>query len=198
MLRPFSQTPRRLTMTRTYSSTPQEQSPSFRAKRGISLLLFSALVLFAVPSASAQVQTGTPRFGSFSGGPEVINLGNLNSHLCIPVLPKSGRGINFAYDLCYDSSIYSPLTSGSTTTWNPAVNWGWTGTTLTTKGYATYQVRTHSCRFLQETQWITEYYHEYYNWAYVDSFGTSHATSGGTVYDGAADCGPGFTSGTAQ
>src|SRR5713226_7548935 len=164
MLRPFSQTPRRLTMTRTYSSTPQEQSPSFRAKRGISLLLFSALVLFAVPSASAQVQRGTPPFGSFGGGPDVINLGNLNVRLAIPVLHKPGRGQNFNYDILYDSSLWQPVTSGGTATWQPDAQWGWTGSIPTASGQATFKTQSKTCRAFIELHWVTEGYTWYYSW----------------------------------
>jgi len=35
-----------------------------------------------------QVTTGTPPFGSFAGGPDVVNLANLNSHWTFPVLHK--------------------------------------------------------------------------------------------------------------
>src|SRR5713101_1727075 len=194
MLRPFSQTPRRLTMTRTYSSTPREQSPSFRAKRGISLLLFSALVLFAVPSASAQVQRGTPPFGSFGGGPDIINLANLNVRLAIPVLHKPGRGQNFNYNILYDSSVWYPVTSGSTTTWQPDALWGWTGSIPRAAGYVTYQTTgPHTCRFFQETQWLTESYYLYTNWVYFDGLGTQHHMVGGIQDGGAADCGPSDT-----
>src|SRR5437773_11381823 len=85
--------------------------------------------LLSVLPASAQVTTGTPPFGSFGGGPDVINLGNLNSHVVIPVLRKPGRGLNFTYDLSYDTSVWYPVTSGGTTTWQPVSNWGWRGVT---------------------------------------------------------------------
>jgi len=61
------------------------------------------MLLFALPSF-AQVQTGTPPFGSFSGGPDVINNANLNAHWAVPIFHKPGRGINFSYDLVYESS----------------------------------------------------------------------------------------------
>jgi len=40
--------------------------------QSVSLALF-ALALFAGP-VSAQVATGTPPFGSFAGGPDIVNL----------------------------------------------------------------------------------------------------------------------------
>jgi hypothetical protein len=83
-----------------------------------SLLLYFLTSLFPTPAfAQTRPATGTPPFGSFGGGPDVINLANLNSHITVPVLNKPGRGTNFTYDLSYDSSVWYPVTSGSTTTW---------------------------------------------------------------------------------
>jgi len=39
-------------------------------------------------SAFSQVSTGMPPFGSFSGGPDVTNLGNLNVHYTFPFSPS--------------------------------------------------------------------------------------------------------------
>src|SRR6266852_291472 len=109
-MRPFFQAPGRFTMIRTLCS------------------FFILIVLgLTVPSASAQVVTGTPPFGSFGGGPDVINLGNLNAHLTIPVLHKSGRGTNFTYDLTYDSSVWYPTGVSGSQTWQPVANFGWRG-----------------------------------------------------------------------
>ncbi len=69
-----------------------------RAHRSLFVLFFLGI---APHLSSAQVTTGIPPFGSFGGGPDVINLANLNSHLSIPVLNKPGRGMNFTYDLSY-------------------------------------------------------------------------------------------------
>ena len=92
-----------------------------RTLRFAPLLLIAA---FATSPASAQVATGTPPFGSFGGGPDVINLANLNAHITIPVLHKAGRGTNFTYDLSFDSSVWYPVTSGGTTSWQAVGNWG--------------------------------------------------------------------------
>jgi RHS repeat-associated protein len=157
---------------------------------------FLAIVLVlkaGLAQAQTQVQTGTPPFGSFGGGPDVINLANLNSHLTIPVLHKPGRGTNFNYDLNYDSSVWYPVTTGSTTAWQPALNWGWTSSNPTILGYVTYRTSSGNCRFFQELQWITEYYTFYSNWVYVDSLGTSHPLLGGIQDGGAPDCGPSAT-----
>src|ERR1051325_9181634 len=88
------------------------------------------MVVFALAGevTSAQVQTGTPPFGSFGGGPDVINLANLNVRLTIPVLHKPGRGTNFSYDLGYDSSVWYPVTVNGSLTWQPVNgSWGWQG-----------------------------------------------------------------------
>src|SRR5215469_4923816 len=88
------------------------------------------IVIVIAGFASAQVSIGSTPFGSFGGGPfDVINLGNLNVHFTIPVLHKAGRGVPFAYDLNYDSSIWTPVTSNGTKQWQPDANWGWRGTT---------------------------------------------------------------------
>src|SRR5579859_4636137 len=104
-------------------------------------------------STSAQVQRGTPAFGSFGGGPDVINLGNLNVRLAIPILHKPGRGRNLNYDVTYDSSVWSPVTSGGTTTWQPDALWGWNGTIPMSAGRVTHQTGAReSCRYFQETR----------------------------------------------
>lgn len=63
---------------------------------------------FFLGTARAQVATGTPPFGSFSGGPDVVNNANLNVHLAIPVMNKAGRGMPFYYILTNDSSVWYP------------------------------------------------------------------------------------------
>jgi len=68
--------------------------------------LTMAFILFS-GNLGAQVPTGTPPMGSFGGGPDIIDLANLNSHLDISVINKPGRGgMNFTYDLNYDSSVW--------------------------------------------------------------------------------------------
>src|SRR2546425_13176493 len=85
------------------------------------------LVAFLPLSASAQVRTGTPPFGSFGGGPDIINLDNLNSHLTFPILHKPGRGTDFTYDLSYDTSVWYPVGSVGSQSWQPVSNFGWLG-----------------------------------------------------------------------
>ncbi len=78
-----------------------------------------ALVLFSSAPCFAQVQTGTPPFGSYGGGPDIINLANLNAHLTIPIVQKAGRGTNFTYYLNLDSSVWYPVGSSGSQTWQP-------------------------------------------------------------------------------
>jgi hypothetical protein len=100
------------------------------------LLALTAIVL-SIP-AFTQVATGTPSFGSFAGGPDVVNLGNLNADWTIPIRNKAGRGMNFVYNLQYDSSVFYPVASGSSMYWQPVGNWGWQGLTGSGLSYITY------------------------------------------------------------
>ncbi|HEU5415033.1 MAG TPA: hypothetical protein VFW31_14795 [Candidatus Angelobacter sp.] len=79
----------------------------------------------SVSIASAQVSTGTPPLGSFSSGPDVINLGNLNANLRFPVIHKPGRGFPFDFILSYDSSVWTKVTTNGVTSWQPVANFGW-------------------------------------------------------------------------
>jgi RHS repeat-associated protein len=134
---------------------------------------FFLLIAFAFTAsmAPAQVQTGTPPFGSFSGGPEAVNNANLNVHWMIPILHKPGRGTNFTYDLTYDSSVWSPVNSGSSQVWSPVWNWGWAGQTQILTGYVTYSV-THSTCGTGRDRVV---YSTYTYILYVDQYGTSHS-----------------------
>src|SRR5580658_8609493 len=91
----------------------------------------AACCLFLFDAAAmSQPATGLPPFGSFSGGPfDTVNNANLNVHFEVPVFSRAGRGQSFSYSLGYDSSVWYPVTSGSTTVWTPVTNWGWTGIT---------------------------------------------------------------------
>jgi len=88
-------------------------------------LLLIVVLALATPFCSAQVQTGTPPFGSFAGGPDVVNLANLNVHLNIPIFSRPGRGLPFNFYLTYDSSIWYPVTISGVTTWtHTSTGWG--------------------------------------------------------------------------
>ena len=135
------------------------------------LLAVVSVVLLAPAHAQVKVQTGTPPFGSFAGGPDIINLGNLNAHLAIPVIHKPGRGRAFSYDLSYDSSVWYPVTSGSTTTWQPVLNFGWRGITEIATGYISYNTWTGQC---YDDAHILRNFTVRDTWIYHDPFGTGH------------------------
>lgn len=90
-----------------------------------------AIVIVLVASfARGQAATGTPPWSSLEGGPDVVNLGNLNVHLVYPVFHKAGRQLPFNYDLTNDSSFWYPVTNNGTTFWNPVPSGGWSGSPL--------------------------------------------------------------------
>ena len=135
--------------------------------------LFVILIVSAAAfPTSAQVATGIPPFGSFGGGPDVINLANLNAHLSIPVLSKSGRGTNFTYTLAYDSAVWHPVNSGGNTIWQGVSNFGWSAQTQVVTGYVAYTVVTYpTCYFGGQYNGIA---YNYNSWWYYDTFGTVH------------------------
>lgn len=144
--------------------------------RGIPLPLASLLMVFSlmVPGAFGQVITGLPPFGSFSGGPDVINDANLNAHLAIPVVDKGGRGMTFSYAFAYDSTVWSPKYSGGQNVWTPVSNWGWHGITEVAIGYVTYNSNTYSGQCYADFKLYNWSYTEYSNWAYFDPSGVVH------------------------
>ena len=110
----------------------------FLSRRVPILLVISFSFLLV---ANAQVQP----FNSYAGGPDLINLASLNTHWSIPVIHKPGRGTDFTYDLSYDSAVWRPIISGSTTTWQPAQNFGWRGVTEISFGYVGFNSYTWTC-----------------------------------------------------
>src|ERR1700719_3749298 len=144
-------------------------------------ILLLAGILLSSTVVSAQVPTGTPPFGSFGGGPvDVINLANLNAHLSVPVINKAGRGLSFYYNLTYDSSIWYPVKSGSTTSWQPVASWGWAGSTQVATGYVTYYLTNRAC---YTGRYPTGEYVQTSSWVYHDSFGVSHSFPGETIFE---------------
>jgi len=142
------------------------------------LLFLLLLSVCSIPS-SAQVTTGAPPFGSFGGGPDIINLANLNSHITVPILNKPGRGTPFTYDLSYDSSVWYPVGISGSKTWTPVANWGWRGSTEVATGYISYTVVSSLC--------VDSHGNKYFggtrtfsNWVYHDRFGISHNFDGET------------------
>jgi RHS repeat-associated protein len=159
----------------------------FHIRHPFFALVFASLFVFP---ASAQVQTGIPTFGSFGGGPDVINLANLNSHITVPIIQKPGRGMPFAYDLIYDSSVWFPVGSSGSQSWSFSGSWGWqvlgqyTGVTAhdTTGAVCTINGRNY--------HGITIYS----NWRYYDRFGIRHSFPNAQTYFYTSPCGSGSTS----
>jgi RHS repeat-associated protein len=163
-----------------------------KTRLALNCLLAFSFLIFNV-STRAQVATGTPPFGSYGGGPDVLNLANLNAHFTMPVLHKAGRGMAFTYDLIYDTSIWTPVTSGSTKTWIPSGNWGWGAVTQVATGYLTATVTEwEQCGYYnQKGIWIhVGDVNAVTNWAYLDKFGQSHPFPGTTYTSGSSYCPP--------
>jgi hypothetical protein len=158
------------------------------------ILALMVSFLRPTPSFAQGPATGTPPFSSLAGGPDVVNLGNLNVHWTIPVLHKPGRGLNFNFDLNYDSSVWTPVISNGTTSWQPSTVWGWTSSLLTVGNLANSVTITHgTCYDQHHIQHSTTSY-TWSGWTYIDAFGTRHpfpGTSGHT--DGCTVSSYGFT-----
>jgi len=173
--------------------------PTFRF-----LICLSVGILACAALLNSQtVAIGTPAFNSFGGGPfDVVNLGNLNVHASIPIRHKAGRVTSFAYDLVYESSIWTPL-SGN---WIPVTSlssgkqiyWGWVGRSNAASGSpnVTYSMTytTSMCgQFGNQPvqQW------QFSNFVYHDELGLSHqfGNVGGTIYNspGGTACPPNGT-----
>jgi RHS repeat-associated protein len=140
-------------------------------------ILFGLVVTCGSP-CSAQVVTGTPLFNSFGGGPDIVNLYNLNVHIPIPVVSKAGRATPFAYNYGYDSSIWYPVGTSGSQAWMPVNRWGWMNLTQPATGYITYTATRGDCRTASGGESLSET--TYTNWAYLSADGTSHPFLGST------------------
>ena len=143
------------------------------------LCVVGLMILTGVCCLAQQNATGRQSFGSFGGGPEVINLGNLDVSWDIPILQKQGRGIPFVFDLTYDSSlVWLPVTSNGTTTWTPQPGWGWPASVSAVghvPGPTMYQF-TMICETVPTTTYFTTTTRIYSG--YVDLHGTLHHAPG--------------------
>ena len=129
------------------------------------LILSVAFIVLSAENADGQA-TGTPPFGSFAGGPDVINLADINVHWDFPVFARAGRGIPFNYTLSFDNSVWRVVTDGSgNQSWQPPLNgvFGWTRQTDAVTGYVTYTASVVGCGTI------------YSNWVYHDQRGTAHS-----------------------
>lgn len=146
-------------------------------------LVCSALLVLTTSAVSAQVATGTPPFGSFTGAQvDTVDLANLNVHFSIPVFSRAGRGLPFFYSMQYDSSIWQTVLNPVTLTysWVPVdstnTTWGWRAMTDAQSGYVTYSASS-DC-----TGWIFE------SFVYHDSYGTTHPFLPGTAMFSPGTC----------
>jgi RHS repeat-associated protein len=176
--------------------------------RAFRCLLPVLVLVLGAGVASAQVATGTQPFGSFGGGPEAINLGNLNAHWTIPIFSKPGRGTPLTVELGYDTSIWSRVLS-----WQPVNTsyWGWTG--LGSAWDLGGQISGPSLQFTNTCEvWVTQgyygwwqiegYYATYGNWVYQDKFNVPHpfsltlnvVTAGSCAANGVSSASGTFTS----
>ena len=139
------------------------------------------MILLLSVSGFGQVATGTPPFGSFGGGPfDTVNLANLNVHFSVPILSKSGRGLPFHYVMDYESSFWTPTTTGSSPSWQPTntSNWGWNALSEALTGSVKVYNTTGSCFFTDQSglrhkiQYPTTTYS-----GYTDSNGTFHTAT---------------------
>src|SRR6266542_1012254 len=124
------------------------------------------VILLALTISSASQVTGIPPYQSFAGGPDVINLGNMNVHYSIPIFSRGGRGIPFSYALAYDSSVWGLDTTNGV--WIPNTNWGFQRETSALVGYVTYRYYETTCGGGES---VVEH-HTFTN--YVDAQGTLH------------------------
>lgn len=138
------------------------------------LVAVGILCIFAVHASFAQVASGKSPFGSFGGGPDVVDLGNLNVQIAVPVMSKPGRGMSLHYTLTYDSSIWYPAAANGILTWTPVSNWGWRSQTEALMGYVTYKTTTRQCLddSIPKPQWVTGTI--YNSFEYHDEFGVIH------------------------
>jgi RHS repeat-associated protein len=70
------------------------------------LIVFVFLVAIPVARAQSVANNGTPNFGTFSGGPDVIDDAYLNIHYSVPVFSRAGVGIPFSYSLSVDNGVW--------------------------------------------------------------------------------------------
>ncbi|MFZ0964593.1 MAG: hypothetical protein WAO35_27355 [Terriglobia bacterium] len=148
--------------------------------RRIQVILFVLSVSFFAAAARAQVQTGLPLFGSFSGGPfDTVNNANLNVTFSIPVENKAGRGLPFNYNLTYDTSVWYPVGSSGMQIWQPVTNWGWSTWTAAQTGYVYYNQTTNYCNYYTGYTYVQVPYEVIFsNFIYYDKGGTPHPFPG--------------------
>jgi RHS repeat-associated protein len=145
-------------------------------------VLAISFTLFAT-IAQSQVATGTYQYGTFdTPGIDTINVANLNVHLSVPVLAKHGRGVDFKYNLVFDSSLWTPTMVNGVETWQPAQAFGWSVDTNVVTGAISNSTGTVLCTINPGgppggdilTPQFTRNFPYAYNFRYTDIFGVTH------------------------
>lgn len=109
---------------------------------------------------------------------------------------KAGRGgLDFTYNLAYDSAVWTPVGVTGYKSWQPSATWGWTADTNAITGYFTYNSLPRKC-FDSPPGWYWSTVQN--NFQYVDSAGVAHNFSNGsysstTVSDCSSYGSTGFT-----
>jgi len=117
------------------------------------LTLLLLCLLFASPiwAQDFDGNMGFPQTESFApGGVDVVNEGNMNVHITIPVIHKAGIGRPFAFNLNYDSTFWQLNADGNA--WIPAPilpgTYGWKYTFELAYGYISYEMVPYgTCQF---------------------------------------------------
>ena len=153
------------------------------------------------------VAPGTPAFGSFDGGPDILNLGNLNVHWNFPILTKAGRGTPFVYNIPYDSTIWTPVTTTGSPVWTPPYTggFGWpvfannSAVPAGGAGYGTVSTQVIYMPCIQEPNppYVYVTITTYKNWSYTDGAGTNHPFIGIETNSVSPTC-PNYGSGNAM
>ena len=140
---------------------------------------FAYLVFVLQSSAFPQAQDPPPQLGippgtTITGGPDVISLSTLGIHFEIPVHGRTGRGINFSFNMNIDNPSYSKGVDNS-----GVLRWLSTMGVLSVGGLnglgaVTYSVVPNQC-FDENHEKVN--YNEYWFSSFQDSQGTSHSFS---------------------
>lgn len=119
--------------------------------RGLAIVVIVTFCVLFTCSAWAQSSlTGFPPFSTQVGGQwDTVNLADLNVHIAPRITARPGRGLNFRFDLSYDSTVYQLLG----TTW--FLNFGWTGIGGGSANSFAIQGATTGSLFQQSFQFIT-------------------------------------------
>jgi RHS repeat-associated protein len=137
-----------------------------------------------IPTLAQNTGTGVQSYGSYTqGSVDTVNNQNLNVRAEFQVGSVKGRGVNFSYSVSNDSQIWTPVTSGTTTSWTPPPAvigdppngfWGWR--TLRPNGNITWtKTFIGTCKDSFTGQ--TDYLYHYYNYVYTDPDGLKHTFS---------------------